>query len=112
MKQGDSIFADFGEQGTFFGNEKYFSRRTDSVTSKRAVNQTKIEGELKLILEAIHNYPGEDFTARELANDSGIDYIVISKRLSVLQRNGKINKSGADEEKPLIRNGSAVWWLL
>lgn len=114
MKRDDSIFDDFGKNGSLFDNleVKKFSRRNDSKTSKRAVNTDKIQGELKLIWESIQAFPGQDFTAKELAKHSDIDYIIVSKRLSVLQRHGKISKSDNDEEKPLTRNGSAVWWVM
>ena len=91
--------------------KKQFSRKNDSRTSKQAVKPRQISSELMNILAAI-KLLGTDFTARELANFSGIDYNLIQKRLSVLARLSLIRKSDENSEDFLMRDGKAVWWLI
>jgi len=110
MKRGDSIYQDFGDQGGLFADldRKQFSKRYDPPTSKRAVKLVKIKGQLKTILEAIDKMV-TSFTAHDLANHSGIEYYLISKRLSVLAERGFITKSAPDDPNFIHRNGEAVW---
>jgi len=107
MRAGDSIHADFGDNVGMFTKE-HFTRRTDSPTSKAAVSIPKIRGEVARILKAADEMI-TGFTALELHNHSGIDYIVIQKRLSVLQRGGYIEKSEPGDSNFIQRSGRAVW---
>ena len=91
------------EQSTLFKSQ--FHRVSDPVTSKEGVKTKAISKELWLILKAIQDI-GRDFTARELSNHSGIEYYVIQKRLSVLQRLGYIDRTG------IKRGGQMVWMLI
>lgn len=106
----DTIDPEFTEQVTLFDNvgRKIFSRRSDSPTSTQAVNMPKIKGELKTVLDAI-NQMITGFTARELANHSGLDYVMVSKRLSVLQKYGFITKSDPSDPNPERRDGQMIW---
>ncbi len=112
MKRDDSIHSDFGDQGGLFDGveKKTFSRRQDPPTSKAGLNRKwmQIKGELLTVLIAVDQMI-TGFTARELSNHSGLDYIVIQKRLSVLQRKGFVTKSDPEDPNPEMRNGRMVW---
>lgn len=83
-------------KGLVYG-AKEFAHRRDPVTSKTSAHAIaksgRIDGECAQILDALKRFPLH--TARELARDSGIDYYVIQKRLSVLERNGYAQRRGA-----------------
>lgn len=106
MKRGDSIFPEFGDPVGMFDDiiKKTFSRRQDPATSKKAVNLRRIKGELAGILKAIDRLEIADFTARELAQAANLDYIVVQKRLSVLERRGYLARQFGVE-----REGAGVW---
>jgi len=98
------------EQVTLFDNvsKSIFSRRQDSPTSKEAVSVPKIRGELEVVLKAVDQMI-TGFTAKELSKHSGLDYIMLSKRLSVLQKYGYITKSDPSDPNPERRGGSMIW---
>jgi len=106
MKRGDSILADFGDQPTMFAKE-HFYRPSDSPTSK-SVMINPIRGECAQVLRAVDKMI-TSFTAKELSDHSGLDYIMVQKRLSVLKRGGYIVKSDANDPNFVRRNGQAVW---
>jgi len=113
MMNTNIIDPDFSEQVTLFDNidRKIFSRRIDSPTSAQAVKIPKIKGELKAVLHAVDQML-IGFTARELANHSGLDYVMVSKRLSVLQKYGYITKSDPRDPNPERRDGQMIWWRI
>jgi hypothetical protein len=86
--------------------------RDDPETSFDAAERLIRSGELnrqeKLVCNAILDYAaglhGFDFTAKELAAQSNLDYYMISRRLSGLE--GKVI-----ERTMFRRNHSAVWRL-
>jgi len=87
-----------------FFDSKYFHRTTDPDTSKEAVNKTSIKGQCEDILNAIKSL-NTPFTALDLADYSGIDYYIIQRRLSTLQRKGHIERTGE------VRDKKGVWRL-
>lgn len=92
--------------------------RNDPDTSFEAAERLIRSGELTRqetsVCEAIVDYtvkcPGVDFTAKELAVQSGLDYYMISRRLSGLECKF-YNPRGIIERTIYRRNGSAVWRL-
>ena len=110
MKRGDSIFPDFGVNVTMFETlpKKRFSRSIDSPTSKKAVSIPRIKGELKTVLNAVDKMI-TGFTAKELSSKSGLNYIMVSKRLSVLQKYGYVTKDDRENPNAEIRNNQMVW---
>lgn len=110
MKAGDSVHADYGFQSGLFPGvkRKHFSRRSDSQTSSDAVRVPKIKGEAAMVLRAIEAID-RDFTARELHRHSRINYILISKRLSVLHEAKFITKSDKDDPNPEKRGTEMIW---
>jgi len=86
--------------------------RTDPQTSHDAAAKIVESGKLNkqegAVLEAIwwHKaYRSNTFTAKELNHYSELDYYIIQRRLSGLQKKGKIERTG---EK---RDGCCVWRL-
>lgn len=75
---------------------RQLSRRSDPRPSHAAaqhmVDSGKLEGECKLVYEALKRFPLH--TARELSRDAKLDYIMISKRLSVLESKGYATRRG------------------
>jgi len=106
----DTIDPEFREQVTLFDNvdRKIFSRLIDSPTSRQAIKIPKIKGELKVVLDAVDKMIC-GFTVRELANHSGLDYIMLSKRMSVLQKYGFVIKSDPEDPNPERRDGQMIW---
>jgi len=110
MKRGDSIYSDFGSQSGLFPDLKrnQFYRPADSPTSKAAVRLPKIRGEIAVMLRAVDQMV-TGFTIKELARHSGLDYILLAKRASVLQKLGFITKSDKDDPNPEKRGTEMIW---
>ena len=104
---------------------KLLCHKADPDTSRQAaqkmVESGELSGELKMIMEKIKNYDGEDFTALELAG--GIKdkrYYLYQKRFSVLERKLKIKhvryRDYTSPDSYVLRDtereGHAVWKLL
>ena len=96
---------------------KLLSRNTDPDTSKRAAEKLVKSGELsrqenhvwQCIREFYCDYgdfDGSGFTAKELTQEYGLDYIVIQRRLSGLRNKGWIAKTGE------VRNGCTVYKIV
>lgn len=72
------------------------SRNSDPMSSHRGADRItksgKLEGQCKLVYEALKRFPLH--TARELSHESGLDYIIIQKRLTVLERRGLAVRRG------------------
>ena len=64
--------------------------RSSHIAAKSILKSGKLKGELKQVHEALTRFPMH--TARELSKASGLDYIMISKRLSVLKKMGLANQ--------------------
>lgn len=101
----------------------------DPETSRQAAEKMVVSGKLNASIEeirqAIDEYPDDEFTAKELAEHSGLNYIDIQKRLSVISRQGKIERIEIGRKKaypesacslivPLFkeRNNHCVWRLI
>jgi len=99
------------------------AHRDDPVTSYEAGEKMVRSGALNdqefEVYQAIRNYPGRDFTARELSKHSGINYYTIQRRLSGLERAWKIKRVQWREmltpNKYVLRydkrDGCTVWKL-
>lgn len=59
--------------------------RSDPITSFKAAEKAPIKGQALEVLNALKKYPNR--TPRELSRDSGLDYHLVQKRLSVLRTN-------------------------
>jgi hypothetical protein len=75
------------------------ARRSDPATSHaaayRIVKSGQLDGECKQVYDALKRFTQtEPCTPRELAVKSELDYIMISKRLSVLEKKGYAVRRG------------------
>jgi len=61
--------------------------RASHAAARAVVKSGKLEGQCKQVHDALKRFPMH--TARELSNASGIDYYIVSRRLSVLEKMGR-----------------------
>lgn len=79
-----------------FVSPRPIARNTDPASSHagaaKMINSGRLEGQCAQVLEALKRFPMH--TAKELSRDSGLDYIMIQKRLSVLEGKGLARRRG------------------
>lgn len=77
-------------------------------SGKLGKQEQKVYGQILFYedrIEHLKNYKKNGFTAKDLSNWTGLDYFIIQRRLSGLERKGKIRRTGKK------RDGCMLWEL-
>ena len=69
-------------------------RQTSLEAFQQPRTQTKIETETERIYEVFKKYPNSELTAHDIADLSGLNYFVVQKRKSILERRKLIKSCG------------------
>jgi len=96
------------------------SHTNDPQTSYDAAEKANLSDQEYEVYVAILNYKGANFTAKELSEQSGLNYWTIQRRLSGLRTKGKIKRVEYREHiSPVTyvlrysrRDGCCVWRLV
>lgn len=73
--------------------------QTSYDAGEKAIKSGLIESEMDRIRSAIEkHFSISDFTGKELAEKSGINYFIVYKRLSVLRSKGEIKLTGVERD--------------
>lgn len=71
-------------------------KQTSILSYHDPVTQANMKSETERILEVFQKYPNRQLTAYDVRDLSGMDYYVIQKRLSILERKKRIRISGVE----------------
>lgn len=82
--------------------------QTSYDAGQKLLDSGKLNDQEYEVYVAIKNYGGENFTAKELSEKSGLNYWTIQRRLSGLYHKGKIERIN---QRFARRDGCCVWRL-
>jgi len=71
-------------------------KQTSILSYHDPLTRANMKSETERILEVFQKYPKRKLTAHDVEELSDLNYFVIQKRLSVLERNQKIRISGVE----------------